>query len=420
MTVFERTTLPNGIRVVSAPMSHLQSTACYVMLNAGSRFETAETNGAAHFVEHMLFCGTPRRPSVRALTGEVDAIGGLFNAGTSKEFTLYYVKCASEYAPQALDVLADMLRNSLFEESEIEREKKVIVEEIRAKFDAPRDYVDEKLERLLYGDTTLGRLTIGSEETVTAATRDALVDYVQRHYEPNRMVVGLAGRLDDSLVDTVGDVFGDLGPVEGAATVPSAPATDGSRVLLDSKPIDQAHICVAMRAYPLVHPDRYVTQLLATILGGGMSSRLTEEVTMRRGLAYSIFAISHGHTDTGAVWAQGGVNVDKVEEALTTIVDQMKKLADEPVGDEELAKARNYAKGRFAFSVETPQGIINHALRGEVLEVGPREPDDVLAGLDAVTAEDVQRVAQDLVSRGFYLSLIGPFDDPERFERLIT
>ncbi|MGZ8686979.1 MAG: M16 family metallopeptidase [Gaiellaceae bacterium] len=420
MSVFERTTLPNGIRVISAPMTHVQSTACYVMLHTGSRFETAETNGVAHFVEHMLFCGTPRRPSVRALTGEVDAIGGLFNANTSKEATLYYVKCASEYGPQALDVLADMLRNSLFDEGEIDREKKVIVEEMRAKFDTPRDYVDENLERLLYGDTTLGRLTIGSEETVTAASRDTLLDFVRRHYEPTRMVVGLAGRVDDSLVDTVNDVLGDLGPADGEATQPSPPAEDGRRVLLESKPIDQAHICIALRAYPLAHPDRYVVQILSTVLGGGMSSRLTEEVTMRRGLAYSVYTVSHGHTDSGAVWAQGGVNVDKVDEAITTIVDEMKRLADEPVGDEELAKARNYAKGRFVFSVETPQGIIARALRSEVLEGSPREPDEVIAGLDAVTANDIQRVAQDLLSRGLYLSVIGPYDDPDRFERLIT
>jgi predicted Zn-dependent peptidase len=421
MTAFERTTLPNGVRVLMAPMSHVESTACYVMLEAGSRYETAETNGVAHFVEHMLFCGTPRRPSVRALAGEVDAIGGLFNAGTNKEWTQYFVKCASDYAPQALDVLADMLRNSLLEQSEVEREKGVIIEEIRAKFDAPRDYVDENLELLMYGDTPLGRFKIGSEATVTSTTRDTLLAFIRSLYAPSRMIVGLAGRVDGDLAGTVESLFGDLDPDAGDHRVEEAgrEAANG-RVLLESKPIDQAYLCVGVRAYPASHSDRHAVQLLATVLGGGMSSRLSEELTMRRGLAYTVFAVSHSHTDAGALWAQGGVNVDKVDEAITVMTDELRRLAEEPVPAAELEKARNYAKGRFAFSIETPQGIIGHGLRGEILHGRAREPAEVLAALDAVTADDLHRVAQDLLGGGFYISLIGPYDDRERFERLVA
>jgi predicted Zn-dependent peptidase len=420
MSTFERSTLPNGVRIVRAPMERVQSTACYVMLQVGSRYETAEENGAAHFVEHMLFCGTPRRPSVRALTGEVDAIGGLFNAATSKEYTLYFVKCASEYAPQALDVLADMLRNSLFEPSEFDREKGVIVEEIRAKFDAPRDYVDEYFERLVYGDSPMGRLRVGSEETVTGMARQTLLDFVGRYYEPSRLVVGVSGRQDDSLLSTIDGLFGDISG-ERAPDPEPVPAADGAaRVLLDTKPIDQAHLCVGVRTYPIGHPDEYVVELLATILGGGMSSRLTEEVVMQRGLAYSIFTAPAAHTDAGAMFAQSGVNVDKVDDALAVIVTEFRRISDERVGSDELEKARNYMKGRFVFSTETPQGIIGSALVDEVLEGATREPEDVLALMDAVTADDVQRVAQDVVSSGFYASLIGPYDDPDRFERIIT
>src|SRR5262245_32278751 len=250
MSVFERTVLPNGVRGITTPMGHVRSTVCYLMLQAGSRYETAQENGVAHFVEHVMFCGTPRRPSVTALTGEVDAMGGRFNAATGKEYTFYYVKCASEYAPRALDVLADMLRNSLFDPNEVEREKAVIIEEIRAKFDVPSDYVDENFELLIYGDTPLGRLRIGSEASVTAMTRETLVDFAGRMYEPSRLVVGLAGRIDAGLQDTVEQLLGEF----VGSRAPDAPPLEGvdgaRRVLLDSKPVDQAHLCLGVRAHP--------------------------------------------------------------------------------------------------------------------------------------------------------------------------
>jgi predicted Zn-dependent peptidase len=419
MSVFERSELANGVRIVTAPMGHAQSTACYVTFAAGSRFETTEAHGLAHFVEHMLFCGTPRRPSVRELTGEVDAIGGLINAGTGKEYTQYYVKCASEYGKQALDVLADMVRNSLFEESEIEREKGVIVEELRGRLDTPRDLVDELYEELLYGDTTLGRLRLGREETIREVTRDQLVDFVGRFYEPSRTIVGLAGRVDDGLVEAVEELFGDLEPRPADGPGP-IDLDGGTRVRLDSRPVDQAQLCLGVRAYPLAHPDRYTIQLLTTVLGGGMSSRLTEEVVMRRGLAYSMYAVNHSHTDVGSLWAQGGVNVDKIDDAIAAVVTELRRVAEKPVPAAELDKARNFTKGRFVFSIETPQGMLNYAVKREVLERTVPEPDEIVEALDAVTADDVQRVARDVLAGGMYLTLIGPYDDRERFEALIT
>jgi len=400
-------------------MERIQSTACYVMVEAGSRYESAQQQGVAHFVEHMLFCGTPTRPSVRALTGEVDAIGGIFNAATGKEATRYYVKVQSEYARQGLDVLADMIRNSLFDESEIEREKGVIVEEMRAKFDAPSDYVDEYFELLVYGDSPMGRIRIGTEETVTATTRETLVGFVERMYEPSRLIVGIAGRYDDSLLGAVEELFGDL-KGERAPAAERIPATNGRRVMLDTKPVDQAHLCLGMRTYPIGHPDEYVVELLSTILGGGMSSRLTEEITMQRGLAYSIYSVAAAHTDVGSMFAQSGVNVDKVDEAIAAIVTEFRRVAEEPVGSDELEKARNYMKGRFAFSIETPQGLIRTGLYDEVLEGAAREPGAVLAVMDAVTAEDIQRVSREILDGGLYLSIVGPFDDADRFEQLIA
>ncbi len=419
---FERTSLANGIRVLTAEMPHALSTSCFVMLAAGSRYERPETNGIAHFAEHMFFKGTERRPRSRDITSEIDGIGGEFNAFTGKEYTGYYVRCAAESRDVALDVLVDMLRNSKFEPDEIEREKGVIVEEMNMYFDTPRDFIGGVYDELLYGDQPLGWDIIGSKDTVRAATRQTFLDYVEAWDKPERMVVGVGGRIEGDLTGRLEELLGDLQPAP-TGTVPGVQleGNDGARVRLHTKASDQAHICLGVRSYALEHPDRYVLQLLTTVLGGGMSSRLFTEVRERRGLAYYVFGVNNSYTDAGSLYAQAGVDIERIDEAVTTIVAELRKMAEEPVPADELEKARSSAKGRFALQLESPHGTIMFGLRREVLEGRATEPHEVLAGLDAVTADDVQRVAQDVIGRnGLNLALIGPFDDAERFEKLLT
>jgi predicted Zn-dependent peptidase len=417
--VFERATLSNGLRVLTAPQPHAQSVSCVVMLAAGSRYETAETNGIAHFAEHMFFKGTERRPTARDIAGEVDGIGGEFNAFTGKEYTGYYVRCAAATRDTALDVLVDMLRNSSFDPAEIEREKGVIVEEMNMYFDTPRDFIGGTYESLLYGDQPLGWDIIGRKETVRGATRETFLDYVDRWYRPDRMVVGVGGQIGDGLLPRLEELLGDLEPRETGSPAPVALPANGSRVKVHTKQSDQAHLVLGVRSRPLVDPDRYVLQLLATVLGGGMSSRLFTEVRERRGLAYYVFGTNHAYTDAGSLHAQSGVDINRIDDAVKTIVEQFRLLASAPVPSDELEKARNFAKGRFVLQLESPHGTIMFGLRREVLEGEAAEPTDVLAALDAVTAEDIQRVAQDVLESGFRLAVIGPFDDAERFERLL-
>src|SRR5918992_1467836 len=270
--VFERHTLSNGLRVLTAPMPQAQSVSCFVMLAAGSRYETPETNGIAHFAEHMFFKGTEQRPTARDIAGEIDAIGGEFNAFTGKEYTGYYVRCAAHTRDVALDVLVDMLRRSKFDAEEIEREKGVIIEEMNMYFDTPRDFIGGVYDELMYGDQPLGWDIIGRKETVRGA----------------------------------------------------------SRVKVHHKQSDQAHLCLGVRSYPLVHPDRYSLQLLTTVLGGGMSSRLFLEVRERRGLAYYVFGINNAYTDAGSLYAQAGVDMNRIDEAVETIAAENKRGADEP------------------------------------------------------------------------------------------
>src|SRR5436309_8883279 len=210
MSVFERTTLDNGLRLLTASMPQVASTTCFIFLAAGSRYETRETNGIAHFAEHMFFKGTERRPSARQIAGEIDAIGGEFNAFTGKEYTAYYVKCAAEHRDVALDVIVDMLRNSRFDSEEIEREKGVIIEEMNMYFDTPRDYIGGVYEGLLYGDQPLGWDIIGRKDTVRGATRETFMGYLDRWYKPPRMVVGIAGKIGDDALERATELFGDL------------------------------------------------------------------------------------------------------------------------------------------------------------------------------------------------------------------
>ena len=422
MSVFERHQLSNGLRVVTADMPQVQSVTCMIMLAAGSRYETPDTNGIAHFAEHMFFKGTERRPTAREIGMEVDSLGAEFNAFTSKEYTGYYVKCAADYRDPALDVLVDMIRNSKFEPEEIEREKGVIVEEMNMYYDTPRDFIGGVYDQLLYGDQPLGWDIIGRKETVRAATRETFLDYIGRWYKPVRMVVGLGGRLNGDALATAERLLGDLEPDDTPAPEPVRLNGDnGPRVIIHHKDSDQAHLCLGVRSYPFVHPDRYALQMLATILGTGMSSRLFSEVRERRGLAYYVFAANQSYTDAGSLYSQAGVDIARADEAVKTIAHEFHRIASEAVPADELEKARALAKGRFVLRLENPQGMTMFGLSREVLEGRAVEPQEVLEGLDAVTAEDVQRVAEDVIgSNGINLALIGPFEDEDRFAALLA
>ena len=314
-----------------------------------------------------------------------------------------------------------MLVHSRFDPAEIEKEKGVILEEMNVYLDTPQRYVGNVYDRLLYADQPLGWDILGTRETVETATRETFTSYLGTWYRPERMVVGVGGRIGDGLVDRLEELLGGL---EARATGDAAPVeipADGSAVALHTKTSEQAHLMLGVRGYPIGHPNRYALQLLAVALGGGMSSRLFTEVREKRGLAYYVHAGNTAYTDAGTFYANAGVDVDRIDQAIATIVAELRTIADEPLPADELEKARGFTKGRFVLRLESPQGAIQYGLRREVLENEIEEPDDLLARLDEVTAEDVQRVAQDLFDgKRLYLALVGPFDDPARFEKLLA
>ncbi|HEX2587624.1 MAG TPA: pitrilysin family protein [Gaiellales bacterium] len=414
--MFTKTELPNGLRVVTHPMDSAKSVAVMVMLAAGSRYETKDSSGIAHFAEHMFFKGTEKRPTAKDISAEVDGIGGEFNAFTGKEYTGYYIKCAAEHRELALDVLSDQLLASRFDPDEIEREKGVIIEELNMYVDTPRDHVDDVYERLLFGDQPLGWHIIGRKETIRAATRDTFLNYLNTWYTPRRMVVGAAGAVNGDFAAEVRDKFGhledrasgEMAPVEFVQTEP--------RVMLDTRDSDQAHLRFGVRGLQTTSPDRYVMQVLTTVLGGGMSSRLFLEVRERLGLAYYVYGYHQTYHDTGTLYAQAGVDVERIDQAIGVIAEQFRKMASEPVAEDELRRCKNYLKGRMVLQLEDPKGLLMFGLRREVLEDKVVEIDQVLEGIERVTAEDIQRLArQVIVDDGLNLAIVGPFDDEQRF-----
>jgi predicted Zn-dependent peptidase len=256
---------------------------------------------------------------------------------------------------------------------------------------------------------------------VRGATRETFLDYINRWYKAPKMVVGIAGNFDEGVRREVEELLSEVEAGDPGGPAPVESTNGSAAVQIHSKDSDQAHIAIGVPSYPLSHPDRYPLQLVGTVLGTGMSSRLFTEVRERRGLAYYVFATNHSYTDTGTLYSQAGVDINRIDEAIETIVRELRKIADEPVPAEELDKSKNVAKGRFVLQTESPHGMITFGLRREVLEGRVEEPEEVLRGIDAVTVEDVQRVAQDVIAgNGLKLALIGPFDDAERFERILA
>ena len=413
--MFELETLDNGARILTAPMRDAASVAVVIAVAAGSRCERPEAAGIAHFSEHMLFKGTERRLTARDISAEIDGIGGEFNAFTGKEMTAYYVKCAAADALTALDVLSDMFLNSRFDEEELEREKGVIVEEINMYTDTPRDIVGQVYDTARYGDSPVGRPIIGSKETVRAAKRETFLDYLGTWYKPERIAIGLGGSVTDSLVTEVRARFGGLA-AEPTPALPETiiPAITDQIVAIERRDGDQAHIVLGVDGLRTADEDRYAMAVWQAVLSGGMSSRLFTEVRERRGLAYYVFGRNAGYADTGSFAVQAGVDIQRANLAVEVIANELRRMVDEPIPADEIAKAKRYLIGHTILNQEDPSGVIFFGLRRELLDDGWVDLAAVIHGIEAVSVEDLLRVGQRIVHLDrSVLAGVGPLDDTD-------
>lgn len=419
--MFERITLDNGLRVLLVPMPALHSVSVAVFVGIGSRYENDAEAGAAHFIEHMLFKGTERRPTAQILAETIEGIGGVHNAFTSSEMTTYFVKVAAAHSETAIDLLADILRNSRFQPEEIEKERRVISEELSMYYDIPDDWVSVLLNQTMWPDHPLGHDVAGTQESVGRMSREALLAYLARGYHPGNVIVAVAGALDGTNMEqAVRDRLGDWAPQPQPAFLPAPAGTPATRWKVDDRPIEQGHFCLGIRALSRNHPDRFVLSTLNTILGDGMSSRLFLEIREKRGLAYAVSSSLSMLQDAGSLVIYAGVDPDRAAEALQAVLEELDRLAETPVPAAELNKAREYIKGRLVLGLE--DSFSQAAWYGQQTLLQPEvlSLEQVLAAYDAVTAEDVQRVAQTLLRReGYVLSAVGPFGEGEELVRLV-
>ena len=404
-------TLDNGMRLVAAEVPHARSVSISVYLRAGSRYETAEDAGLSHFAEHLCFKGTERRPLPQDIAIEIDNMGGTINAVTDRELTVYYAKVTPEYAEKALDVLSDMIRNSLYHEPEIERERGVILEELAATEDSPAEQVGLLLDRLLWPGQPLGRDIAGSPQTVSAITPQRLVEYYRTQYVPNAAVISIAGAIDEQqTAELVGRTLGDWVAGEPAALLPHEQEPRGERVGTINKETEQVHISFGARSMSYFDEDRYALDVLSILLGEGMSSRLFARLREELGLCYDIHTFVSHLSDTGMFGLYAGVDPGKAREAVCEIAAELKR-AREPVTAEELARAQRLVRSRLQLRMEDTRAVSSWHGSQEVLGLPRLTPEESIARTDAVTVDDIQRAAERLITdEGLHIALVGPVD----------
>lgn len=420
---YHRKTLPNGVRVIIIPVAGVESATTLVMYGAGSRYEEKRNNGVSHFLEHMAFKGTTNRPSAREISALIDGIGAEFNAFTSKEYTGYYIKSATSHVPLCLDVLSDMLKNLLLDPSEIEREKGVIIGEISMYEDNPMRNIGEVYESLLYGDTPLGWDTAGTPDIIKSLTRDDFTSYMNEHYSAHNMTVVIAGNVSiESTVEKIEKHFGDVDRFKVKDFIKIKEKQVKPIVKLKPKKTEQAHFALGVRTVGLNDKkDRYKLGVLASLLGGGMSSRLFYEIRERRGLSYYAHTSSEHYLDTGYLATWIGADPKRVDEAIKVTVEEYVKVAQKgEISEEELKKAKEYMKGHFVLSLEDTRYIASMYASQEILEEKLTDPKEIMKKIDEVTVDDITRIAKIyLDTKALSFAIIGNFEDKSRFEKLL-
>lgn len=419
--MFKKNILKNNLRIITVPYENTEAVTVLVLVKTGSKYEEKEINGISHFLEHMLFKGTKKRPNTTLIAETLDRVGGIYNAFTSEEYTGFFAKVGSSHLSLALDWISDIFLNSKLEEKEIEKEKGVIIEEMNMYVDHPSSYVQILWRELLYKDQPAGRNILGTKETITNINREKLLKYIKSQYVASNTIVCVAGKFNENkIVEEIGKYFSKIRntlPFEKPKVIENQKYP---QCLLKERKTDQTHLCLGVRGYNLFHPYKYAQDVLSTILGGMMSSRLFIKVRERLGLAYYINTDSYSDTDVGFLVTQAGIDSNNIEKAIKIILKEYKTMTERKVGERELKKVKDYIKGKLILSLETSDSLASFYGFQEILEEKILTPKQICDEIDKVTKDDILKISRDIFRPSkLNLSLIGPFNDKNKFEKIL-
>ncbi len=422
MNLYKKTTLDNGLKIITIPIENANSITVLILVGTGSKYETKDINGISHFLEHMFFKGTEKRPTTLNISETLDSVGGEYNAFTSKEVTGFWAKVDKRHSDVALDWISDIFLNSKFDETEMNREKGVIIEEVNMYLDTPTAYIGDLWESLLYGDQPAGWRVIGEKENILSFNREKVVSYYKSHYSSSNVIVVVAGAMDDKMEEKIKDYFKNIKKSQEAEKIKAIDEQSEPKILLNYKKTDQTHFCLGVRAYDLFDERRSALALLSVILGGNMSSRLFIKVRERNGLAYSIHTSADNSTDTGYLVTQAGIDHKNLEKSIELILQEYKDLKDNKITEKELQKAKDYLKGATSLSLDSSDSQASFYGLQELLEKNILTPEEKFAKIDAVTVDDIKKIAEDIfVPEKLNLAVIGPYEekDSDRIKQLL-
>lgn len=416
--MFKKHILKNGLRVILCPMPKSLATTFLVLVEAGSKYETKEINGVSHFLEHMCFKGTKKRPSALVISSELESLGAAYNAFTGHEYTGYYAKVGIDKIDSALDIISDMYLNPLFDEKEIEKEKGVIVEEINMYEDLPRKKVSEVFMKLLYGDQPAGWDIAGPKETVLAINKKNIIDYRTNHYVPGATTVVVSGAFGEKeILKKLSKIFGGISKGKAMGKKKVEESQTKPKAALHSKQLDQTHLILGFRAFDMFDKRRYVLDVLCDILGGGMSSRLFQKIREEMGAAYYVGCGNSLLTDHGLVSVAVGVDNKRANEVIKAILEEIKKIKNIPVSKEELQKTKNHITGRLMIGLETSDAVAEFYGEQELFKEKIITPEQVVKKIKTVKASEIQALAKDIFQNNkLNLAVVGPFKDVSEFE----
>jgi predicted Zn-dependent peptidase len=420
MTLHRVHGLAGGAKLVTAPMPERLSASLVFMFGGGSRLEDERHAGVSHFIEHLFFKGTQRRPTSKEIADAIEGVGGFINASTDKELTAYWTRVPAEHVELGLDVLIDIVSNSKLAPADIERERSVILEELRMYQDQPQDFVQNLFEDIMWPDHPLGRDIAGTEQSVARLTRDDILEYADAHYRLPNLVIGAAGAFGESeLLEDVRRRFSLPAEPDGQLIPLPPEPLHSPRVLMRRRRTEQAHICLGVRALSYLHPDRFVLDLMNTVLGEGMSSRLFLNIRERLGLAYDVHSFTQKHRDTGLLGVYLGVDPKQAVSAVNAVLAELQNLCDQELTEEELGRAKEFTKGRLRLELESTNGVSFWLAYQELLIGSIKTIEEEVALVDAITAEDVRRVANEVLRAPIQMAVIGPFAKDAAFRTAI-